>query len=54
MRKLDGQIEEVNRWIDGANKKMDELDDRGPNDASIKVGYISVRYLSAIIKILDG
>ncbi|XP_019712980.1 dystrophin-like [Hippocampus comes] len=37
MRKLDGQIEEVNRWIDGANKKMDELDDRGPNDASIKV-----------------
>nr|XP_057908480.1 dystrophin isoform X8 [Doryrhamphus excisus] len=37
MRKLDGEIEEVNRWIDGANKKMDEIESQGPNDAALKV-----------------
>ncbi|XP_077439439.1 dystrophin isoform X3 [Vanacampus margaritifer] len=37
MRKLDGQIEEVNGWIDGANKKMDEIDNQGPNDAALRV-----------------
>ncbi|XP_057685973.1 dystrophin isoform X3 [Corythoichthys intestinalis] len=37
MRKLDGEIEEVNGWIDGANKKMDEIDNQGPNDAALKV-----------------
>ena len=37
MQKLDGQIEEVNRWIDGAEKKMDEMDSQGPNDATLKV-----------------
>ncbi|XP_078147159.1 dystrophin isoform X1 [Centroberyx gerrardi] len=36
MQKLDGEIEEVNRWIDGAEKKMDEMDSQGPNDASLK------------------
>ncbi|XP_061641426.1 dystrophin isoform X14 [Phyllopteryx taeniolatus] len=37
MKKLDGEIEEVNGWIDGANKKMDEMDNQGPNDAAQKV-----------------
>lgn len=37
MQKLDGQIKEVNGWIDGAEKKMDELDSQGPNDAVLKV-----------------
>ncbi|XP_033837659.2 dystrophin isoform X13 [Periophthalmus magnuspinnatus] len=37
MQKLDGQIEEVNTWIDGAEKKMDEIDSQGPNDAVLKV-----------------
>ncbi|XP_030010417.1 dystrophin isoform X9 [Sphaeramia orbicularis] len=37
MQKLDGQIEEVNGWIDGAEKKMDEIDSQGPNDAVLKV-----------------
>ncbi|XP_069376703.1 dystrophin isoform X15 [Paralichthys olivaceus] len=37
MQKLDGTIEEVNRWIDGAEKKMDDLDSQGPNDAVLKV-----------------
>ncbi|XP_061160323.1 dystrophin isoform X5 [Syngnathus typhle] len=37
MRKLDGQIEEVNGWIDGANQKMDEIDNQGPNDATLRV-----------------
>lgn len=27
MQKLDGEIEEVNRWMDGAEKKMNEMDD---------------------------
>ncbi|XP_061692827.1 dystrophin isoform X9 [Syngnathoides biaculeatus] len=37
MKKLDEEIEEVDGWIDGANKKMDELDNQGPNDAVLKV-----------------
>lgn len=37
MQKLEGQIEEVNGWIDGAEKKMDELESHGPNDAVLKV-----------------
>lgn len=37
MQKLDGQIEEVNAWLDGAEKKMDEIDSQGPNDAVLKV-----------------
>ncbi|XP_028281420.1 dystrophin isoform X2 [Parambassis ranga] len=37
MQKLDGEIKEVNEWIDGANKKMDEIDSRGPNDGVLKV-----------------
>ncbi|XP_061910041.1 dystrophin isoform X1 [Entelurus aequoreus] len=37
MRKLDGEIEEVNGWIDGANQKMDEIESAGPNDAALKV-----------------
>ncbi|XP_038138063.1 dystrophin isoform X4 [Cyprinodon tularosa] len=37
MQKLDGQIKEVNEWIDGAERKMDEIDNQGPNDAVLKV-----------------
>ena len=37
MQKLDREIEEVNKWMDGAEKKMDEIDDQGPNDAVLKV-----------------
>ncbi|TMS11567.1 Dystrophin [Larimichthys crocea] len=37
MQKLDGQIKEVNGWIDGAEKKMNEMDSQGPNDAVLKV-----------------
>ncbi|XP_068446612.1 dystrophin isoform X5 [Clinocottus analis] len=37
MQKLDGEIKEVNEWIDGADKKMDEIDSQGPNDAVLKV-----------------
>lgn len=37
MQKLDGQIEEVNGWIDGAEKKMNEMDSQGPDDAALKV-----------------
>lgn len=37
MQKLDGEIKEVNEWIDGANKKMDEIDSQGPNDGVLKV-----------------
>lgn len=37
MQKLDGEIKEVNGWIDGAEKKMDEMDSQGPNDAALKV-----------------
>lgn len=37
MKKLDGGIEEVNGWIDGAEKKMNEMDGQGPNDAGLKV-----------------
>ena len=37
MQKLDGGIEEVNGWIDGAEKKMNEMERQGPNDAVLKV-----------------
>ncbi|XP_061571903.1 dystrophin isoform X2 [Cololabis saira] len=37
MQKLDRQMEEVNKWIDGAEKKMDEIESQGPNDAALKV-----------------
>uniref|UniRef100_A0A3B4V2S3 Dystrophin n=1 Tax=Seriola dumerili TaxID=41447 RepID=A0A3B4V2S3_SERDU len=37
MQKLDGEIEEVNRWIDGAEKKMDDMGGQGANDAVLKV-----------------
>nr|XP_046237962.1 dystrophin isoform X12 [Scatophagus argus] len=37
MQKLNGEIEEVNGWIDGAEKKMNEMDSQGPNDAVLKV-----------------
>lgn len=37
MQKLDGGIEEVNGWIDGAEKKMNEMDRQEPNDAVLKV-----------------
>uniref|UniRef100_A0A8D2ZD64 Dystrophin n=1 Tax=Scophthalmus maximus TaxID=52904 RepID=A0A8D2ZD64_SCOMX len=37
MQKLDGEIQEVNGWIDGAEKKMDDIDSQGPNDSVLKV-----------------
>lgn len=37
MQKLDGGIEEVNGWIDGAEIKMNEIESQGPNDAVLKV-----------------
>ncbi|XP_053728438.1 dystrophin isoform X6 [Synchiropus splendidus] len=37
MQKLDGEIEEVNGWISGAEGKMEEMDSQGPNDAVLKV-----------------
>lgn len=37
MQKLDKEMEEVNGWIDGAEKKMDDMDSQGPNDAELKV-----------------
>uniref|UniRef100_A0A665TBB9 Dystrophin n=1 Tax=Echeneis naucrates TaxID=173247 RepID=A0A665TBB9_ECHNA len=37
MQKLDGEIKEVNGWIDGAEKRMDDMDSQGPNDAVLKV-----------------
>ena len=37
MQKLDIEIKEVNGWIDGAEKKMDEMDSQGPNEAVLKV-----------------
>ena len=37
MQKLDSEIKEVNGWIDGAEKKMDEMDSQGPNEAVLKV-----------------
>ncbi|XP_039997801.1 dystrophin [Xiphias gladius] len=36
MQKLDGEIEEVNGWIDGAEKKMDDMHSQGPNDTVLK------------------
>ncbi|XP_062301507.1 dystrophin isoform X2 [Scomber scombrus] len=37
MQKLDGEIKDVNGWIDGAEKKMYEMDGQGSNDATLKV-----------------
>lgn len=37
MQKLDKEIEEVNGWIDGAERKMGDIDSQGPNDAVLKV-----------------
>ncbi|XP_030603146.1 dystrophin isoform X3 [Archocentrus centrarchus] len=37
MQKLDGEIQDVNGWINGAERKMDEIDNQGPNDAVLKV-----------------
>ncbi|XP_034030182.1 dystrophin isoform X5 [Thalassophryne amazonica] len=37
MQKLDREIEEVNGWIDEGEKKMDEIDHQGPNNAVLKV-----------------
>ncbi|XP_068164982.1 dystrophin isoform X2 [Antennarius striatus] len=37
MQKLDGEMEEVNRWMDGAEKKMDVIGSQGPDDAALKV-----------------
>ncbi|KAJ3584665.1 hypothetical protein NHX12_015160, partial [Muraenolepis orangiensis] len=36
MRKLDEAMEEVNGWIDGADRKLDEMDRQGPSDALLK------------------
>ncbi|CAL8307771.1 unnamed protein product [Merluccius merluccius] len=36
MQKLDRAIEEVNGWIEGAERKMDDIDSQGPNDAVLK------------------
>lgn len=41
MQKLDGEIKEVNGWIDGAENKMDEIDSQGPNDGVLKVYFLS-------------
>lgn len=47
MQKLDGELEEVNGWIDGAGKKMDEMDGRGRDDAELKVVmFVSMRVKS--------
>lgn len=37
MHKLDGEIKEVNEWMDGAERKMDEIESQGPNDGVLKV-----------------
>ena len=37
MQRLDGEMTEVNEWIDGAEKKMEEMDREGPNDTVLKV-----------------
>lgn len=40
MQKLDGEIKEVSEWIDGAEKKMEEMESQGPNNAVLKVVYV--------------
>lgn len=40
MQTLDEEIQKVHGWIDGAEKKMDEVDSQGPNDAVLKVGLL--------------
>uniref|UniRef100_A0A7N6BWN2 Dystrophin n=1 Tax=Anabas testudineus TaxID=64144 RepID=A0A7N6BWN2_ANATE len=37
MQKLDKEMEEVNGWIDGAEKKLNDMDSQGPNDTVLKV-----------------
>lgn len=37
MQTLDREIQEVNKWMDGAERKMDEIESQGPNDAVLKV-----------------
>lgn len=48
MQKLDGGIEEVNGWIDGAEIKMNEMDSQGPNDAALKVLILIFFYASCL------
>uniref|UniRef100_A0A671Z332 Dystrophin n=1 Tax=Sparus aurata TaxID=8175 RepID=A0A671Z332_SPAAU len=45
MQKLDREIKEVNGWIDGAEKKMDEMDSQGPNEAVLKVVMFIFTYV---------
>lgn len=49
MQKLDGEIKEVNGWIDGAEKKMDEIESQGPNDAVLKVVMSVCAYVVLIL-----
>ena len=37
MQKLDGAMEEVKGWTEGAEVKMDVMDRQGPSDAALKV-----------------
>lgn len=45
MQKLDKEIEEVNGWLDGAEKKMDGMDSQGSNDAELKVYFTNSQSL---------
>ncbi|KAM6945421.1 LOW QUALITY PROTEIN: dystrophin-like [Aplochiton taeniatus] len=36
MQKLDGDIAEINGWMDGADRQMDEIESQGPNDEVLK------------------
>lgn len=49
MQKLDGELEEVDGWIDGAGKKMDGMDGRGHDDAELKV----VMFVSMHVKFVS-
>lgn len=40
MHKLDGQIQEVNGWINGAERQMNEIDSQGPSDVLKVILYI--------------
>ncbi|XP_004086056.1 dystrophin isoform X2 [Oryzias latipes] len=37
MQKLDGEIQEVNEWMDGAERKLEDIESQGPNDGVLKV-----------------
>ncbi|XP_076017960.1 dystrophin isoform X2 [Genypterus blacodes] len=54
MQKLDGEIEEVNEWIDGAEKKMDGMDSQGPNDAMLKVLRAELELMRAKMEEVNG